>query len=294
MKREACCILNGGGGAWAFDALARQLSAALWVDVSETPRDHNYLLQVESLEPESCGELFILFRSMQLAADKRLLAERFASAGVPTPMTRLIGSLVEAEQLLANEPSREWCLKFPTGCGASGHRLFRSGMTLPKHWPFPLVMQEFIRLERPEVYRLYGAGGHLFGWVARRFPEGTEPSLWVAHARGARYERAGEPPAQAVAAARLALEAVELLPSFGCVDLLRRPDGEWLVLEVGTDGIFNHVDRDLGLPELELEIQRRVAEAFWVNSTERPWGRGAWRPRQTIESEPAPAPTGGA
>src|SRR6185369_1677388 len=38
MDLDSCCIVNGGGGAWAFDALAHQLSAALWLDVSETPR----------------------------------------------------------------------------------------------------------------------------------------------------------------------------------------------------------------------------------------------------------------
>jgi len=59
MKQEECCVLNGGGGAWAFDALARRLSAALWVDVAESPRSYNYLLQVEGGDPERCGELFI-------------------------------------------------------------------------------------------------------------------------------------------------------------------------------------------------------------------------------------------
>ncbi len=282
MKPEEACIVNGGGGAWAFDSLARELSAALWVDVTETPREYSYLLHLDEIEPEACGELFIPFRSMQVAGDKRLLAALFASAGVPTPETHLVGSAAEAEQLLAGEPGRDWCLKFPTGCGASGHRLLRPGFSLAKDWPLPLVVQEFIRLERPEVYRLYGAERRLFGWVARRFPSGTEPSPWVAHARGARYELAGEPPAQAVAAAREALEAVGLFGSFGCVDLLRRPDGAWVVLEVGTDGQFNHVDRDLGLPALEFEIQRRVAEAFWSKVGWRPWGTGEWSTRQAV------------
>jgi hypothetical protein len=102
----------------------------------------------------------------------------------------------------------------------------------------------------------------------------------VAHARGARYAEAGESASDATAVARAALEAVGLLGSFGCVDLLRRPTGEWVVLEVGTDGMFNHVDRDLGLPRLELELQRRVAEAFWSQlGGWRPWGNGEWRPR---------------
>jgi hypothetical protein len=285
MESAGCCILNSGGGAWAFEALARQLSAALWVDVSDTPRGYNYLLHRDGPVSEACRQLFIPFRSMQLASDKRLLAEVFVSRNVPTPTTYLIGTLVEAERLLADEPGREWCLKFPAGCGASGHRLLRPGMTLPRDWPLPLVVQEFIRLEQPEVYRMFGADEQLFGWVARRFPTGVAPSPWVAHARGARYQLAGEAPAEAVAAARCALEAVELLGSFGCVDLLRRPEGEWVVLEVGTDGMFNHVDRDLGLPELELEIQRRVAEAFWRKVGRCPWEPGGWHPRRSVAAE---------
>jgi hypothetical protein len=44
-----------------------------------------------------------------------------------------------------------------------------------------------------------------------------------------------------------------------------RPGGEWVLLAVGTDGMFNHVDRDLRLPELELEIQRRVGKASRID-----------------------------
>jgi hypothetical protein len=185
-----------------------------------------------------------------------------------------------AERLLAAEPDRKWCLKFPTDCGASGHRFLTSGMTLPGAWPLPLIVQEFVKLQRPEVYRLYAAGGCLFGWVARRFPEGVKPSPWVAHARGAGYELAGDPPQEAVAAARAALEASGLLDSFGCADLLQAPGGQWVVLEVGTDGMFNHVDRDIGHPGLEQEIQRQIAEAFWGSfGSWRPWGGGDWHAR---------------
>src|SRR5262249_56906192 len=126
--------------------------------------------------------------------------------------------------------------------------------------------------------RLEGAGGELSGWVARRFPVGTKASPWVAQARGARYEVAGEAPQQARAAGRAALEATGLLGSFGCADLLRKPSGEWVVLEVGTDGMYNHVDRDLGDRELEAELQGRVAEAFWARVGPPPWGRGTWFP----------------
>ena len=160
-------------------------------------------------------------------------------------------------------PDSEWCLKYPTSCGASGHRLISSSSTEPPNWPRPFIVQEFIRLKRPEVYRVFCAAGELFGWVARRFPEGTRLSPWVAHARGARYVRLGEPPSEALEAARRSLIATRLWDSFGCVDLLHKPTGEWLVLEVGTDGLFNHVDRDLGDPDLERELHRRVANAFW-------------------------------
>jgi hypothetical protein len=279
MDASDCCILNAGGGAWAFAPLAEQLSRALWVDVSEEPRRFNYLLLADDHVARSASGLFIPFTSMEVAGDKRSLARIFARHSVSTPRTHLVESPEEARRIAGSEPGTLWCLKFPTGCGASGHRLLTDETTIPDSWPRPLVLQEFIRLERPEVYRLYSVGGHLFGWVVRRFPSGVKPSPWVAHARGARYEMAGDPPPSAVAAARAALDATRLLGSFGCADLLCRPTGEWVVLEVGTDGMFNHVDRDLGLPELEREIQCRIAEAFWRKvGDQRPWGE-AWHPR---------------
>jgi hypothetical protein len=271
--------LNNGHGAWAFEGLARRLSAALWVDVSNTPRHYNYLLHVEDYSPAACNQLFIPYRAVELATDKRLLARAFALDRVPTPETWLFDSLDEVWQLPRSRLDKQWCLKYPTGCGASGHRLLAQEFTLPGDWPRPYLVQEFVHLERPEVYRLYGAGGEIFGWVARRFPAGVKPSPWVAHARGARYERAGEPPPGAVAAARAALSATGLLNSFGCADLLQRPSGEWVVLEVGTDGMFNHVDRDLGDVELETEIQRRIATAFWARVGPPPWGEKGWSPR---------------
>ncbi len=282
MRTESCCILNGGGGSWAFSTLAQQLSDALWIDVSDTPRQYNYLLTVDEFDPTTCGKLFIPFGSMELAADKRLLAEAFSEASVPTPLTQLVHSLTDAERIRQENPGSEWCLKYPTSCGASGHRILMPGMQLPKDWPLPLVVQEFIKLDHPEVFRLYGADGIVFGWMARRFPVGVKASPWVAHARGARYELAGEPPAEAVTAGRAALVAVNLLNSFGCVDLLRRPSGEFVVLEVGTDGMFNHVDRELGCPDFEKEILRRIAESFWRRVGWQPWGSGAWFPRPQI------------
>ncbi len=280
MEHPSRCILNGGRDAWAFDALASQLSRALWVDVADTPRAFNYLLSADHLGFLAGEEMFIPLRSMELAADKRHLASAFAASGVPTPKTLVVDSLGTAELVAAEDRSREWCLKFPTGCGASGHRVLIPGISLPSNWPHPLLVQEFVRMDRPEVYRVYAAGGELFGWVARYFPDGARASPWVAHARGAQYRLAGNAPPAATTAARAALESVDLLESFGCVDLIQRPTGEWLVLEVGTDGVFNHVDRDLGLPEFERELQRRLAEAFWSRlGNWRPWGTGSWCPQ---------------
>ena len=131
-------------------------------------------------------------------------------------------------------------------------------------------------LDPPEVYRTYAAGGRVFGWNVRRFPPGREASPWVAHATGAAYTDLGAPPHDVAAIAAQALEACGVLASFGCVDLLPGPDG-WVVLEVGTDGMANHVDRDVGEP-LATELDRRVAEAFWATIGPAPWG-DEWRYR---------------
>jgi hypothetical protein len=182
---------------------------------------------------------------------------------VPTPRTILLHSFAEVTEFVADQWEAEWCLKFPTCCGANGHRMVTAESIEPPNWPRPFIVQEFVRLERPEVYRTYCAGRELFGWVARRFPEGRQPTPWVAHARGARYECLGEPPQPALSAARAALVATGLHDSFGCVDLLCRSSGEWVVLEVGTDGLYNHVDRELDCPELEAELLQRICRAFW-------------------------------
>lgn len=279
MPTPTCCILNNGPGGWAFEALARRLSAAVWLDIADVPREYNYLLHLENHDPTTCGKLFIPYRSMQLASDKRLLAQLFLEQSVPTPETHLLDAWDEVERFGLQRPDKEWCLKYPTGCGASGHHLWTAEMQLPASWPRPFIVQEFLRLERPEVYRLYGAGGEIFGWAARRFPSGAVASPWVAHARGARYELAGDAPAEAVAAGQRALTATGLLDSFGCCDLLQSPSGEWVVLEVGTDGMFNHVDRDIGDPDFERELDRRVAESFWAVVGTPPWGSGEWSPR---------------
>lgn len=48
-------------------------------------------------------------------------------------------------------------------------------MGIKPDWPLPPVVQEFIRLRNPEVYRLQ-AGGTLYGLVAHRYPPTPLPT----------------------------------------------------------------------------------------------------------------------
>jgi hypothetical protein len=129
------------------------------------------------------------------------------------------------------------------------------------------VLQEFVRMDPPEVFRLYAVAGETFGWNVRRFPDGGPTSPWVAHVRGARYFPAGAVPPAAEQAVRQALRAADLLESFGCADLIQRGTGEWLVLEVGTDGLYSYVDRDIHIPDLAEELEDRLAMAFHTRSS---------------------------
>lgn len=266
-------ILNQGKGAWAFSELAEQLSAALWLPVIEEPAEINYVLFWEG--PERPPGSFIPGEAVDIAGDKRTQAQLFESAGVPTPLTVEFASFDEMTAHVADHADQRWVLKYPIGCGAAGHRILDAGATPPDNWPTPFILQEFIEMEEPEVYRTYCAGGSVFGWNVRRFPpDAAKPSPWVAHATGARYTVLDAPPAEAVDVATSALRAAKLLDAFGCVDLLPSPRG-WLALEVGTDGFNNYVDRDVPEP-LRTELDRRVAHAFWERLGAPPWPPGAW------------------
>ena len=262
MTQLRSAIVNRGLGSWGFQPLARALSAASGAPIYDEPADYNYVLGWPETElDEYPGSAFIPRATLELAADKRGIARAFLEAGVPTPETHLVES--EAE-LVPFASDGGFCLKWPVGVGAHGHRRLRASdlADLPASRPRPFVVQEFIELARPEVFRIYGAGDEVFGFVARRFPEGARGGAWVSHAQGARYEDPGSAPDEARNAARAALASTGLLTRFGCVDLMQRTDGTWVVLEVGTDGVFNHVDRDLPWPDFVAEINERAARAF--------------------------------
>lgn len=256
-------ILNSGDAAWVFEEHANRLSKALGVSVASSPARFNYVLGWDQPEPPP-GHSFIPFESVELASDKRHMAQVFEQQGVATPRTYLLDSQLEVQRLLEREDGSRWVLKWPTGCGATGHRMIEAGVPLLLDWPKPYVVQQFIQLEVPEVYRLYAVAGETFGWNARRFPKGGKTSPFVAHAQGARYELESELPEEAKEQAIRALRATRLFDSFGCADLMKDSNGRWLVLEVNTDGLFNHVDRDIDVGNIASDIDDRLAQAFHV------------------------------
>jgi hypothetical protein len=161
-------VLDSGHGAWAFEPLAVQLSSSLGVDVADEPRRFNYLLHVECNDTLIGCAVFIPAEAIRLASDKRPLAAVFREYGVPTPQTQLIDTFDEVRAFVRDHSGDQWCLNYPTSCAASGHKLITPAAAEPPGWPRPFIVQEFVRLERPDVYRMLCAAGELFGWVVRR------------------------------------------------------------------------------------------------------------------------------
>jgi len=152
--------------------------------------------------------------------------------------------------------------KVSDGLRGEWHRLVTSSSPEPSKWPRPWIVQEYVRLDRPKSFALYSAGRETFGWVTRIFQPATR-----LHVGGSRPRRPIRNAPGFLSAERCPRGPGSPGDGFvgflRCADLLRRPSGEWVVLEVGTDGVFNHVDRDLGDAELEKELCERVAGAFW-------------------------------
>jgi glutathione synthase/RimK-type ligase-like ATP-grasp enzyme len=269
-------ILNESEGKWAFEKLAHILERALWVDISDRPSDLNYVLCTDSELVGDNIESFIPIESIKIAGDKRKIEQRFKTYDVTRPRTIILRSIAEIESILASCAPHRWVLKYPTGCGGIHHRIIEDVSQIPDKWPQPFLLQEFIESDLPAVYRLYCVDRDLFGFNARKFADVDRASPWVAHANGARYDYTEAPTQAAIEVAKSALIATGLYDSFGVVDLLRDLNGKWYALEVGTDGIYNHVDRDFDNDNLTDELNERLAIAMWKNIGTPPWGK-SWK-----------------
>jgi glutathione synthase/RimK-type ligase-like ATP-grasp enzyme len=193
--------------------------------------------------------------------------------GTQRPTTLILKSLQEIESLLITHPQTRWILKYPTGCGGINHRIVQNISEIPANWPQLYLLQEFIESIQPVVYRFYCVGGNLFGFNVRKFANPEISTPWVSHANGARYNYDERPDRAAIEVAKAALIATTLFDSFGVVDLVKDLHDRWYALEVGTDGIYNHVDRDFANDRLLDELNERLAIAFWQRIGTPPWGK---------------------
>ena len=268
-------IVNQTAGEWAFDKLANILSQSLWVDVEEDFGDINYLLYADEQKADKINN-FIPIESIKIAADKRKIEKKFNQYRVARPKTFLADNQKEVELILSEYSQIRWILKYPIGCGGINHRFIDHINQIPKGWPQPFLLQEFIQLQRPEVYRLYCVDGEIFGFNARRFKDANNKSPWVSHANGAIYEYGETPDKEVREIAKTALMSTGLYDSFGVVDLLKSKDDKWYALEVGTDGIYNYVDREVENQNLFDELNERLAKAFWKKTGVPPWGQ-SWK-----------------
>jgi len=270
-------IVHAGPNRPLFGAFPARLSTNLGIPVvaSGAGLDLAYVLAWDLNVPLGCPA-FVPIDALATIQDKRRQARAFAAAGVATPETHLLPDYASVVSLIAARPERSWLLKWPTACASIGHQRLTVDFRPTPFWAAPFLVQAFVPQARPEVYRLYGVAGELFGWNVRRFPPGTPTSPWVTLARGARYEPLGAPPEAAQAEAAKALTATGTIDSFGAVDLLLGADGRWLVLEVNSDGIDNFVLRDPALGDVATAIDDRIQIAMHhiARSPRMPSGRG--------------------
>ena len=247
---------------WAFGNLAEKLSYYLRCPISADACSHCYLLS----EPEKPADSYIPRASIDIASDKVRMEFHFSQFNVPRPETLLLSDAAQVDNTLQN--GREYLLKFPTSCGANGHYLAKSPFTPKRGWPKPYLLQEFIRAEKPKVYRVYFVSGIAIGSNVRKF-DGDTDKILVAHAQGARYAFDEDVPPDGVTAARNAIVSTGLDKSFGVVDLIRDREGRWLVLEIGTDGIYNIVDRDYSNDRFDSLLHTAISISFneWCASS---------------------------
>jgi glutathione synthase/RimK-type ligase-like ATP-grasp enzyme len=262
-SHPVAAILHTGPWKRVFGQFPEYLSQLTGLPVTEADDrlDFAYLASWDPVRPPSCPT-YIPYESILLVHDKRRQARAFLEGGVVVPETHLLDSVERLAAFHEQRRDKEWVLKWPVGCSGMGHQMLDSNVQITPFWQPPFLVQEFIRLERPEVYRLYAADGETFGWVVRRSPPGGTGSPWVSYSHGAEVELFEAPPEGVIPEVLRALRATGLQESFGAVDLIQSPQGQWLVLEVNTDGIFNYVARDVPVPELKGLLDYHVHQSF--------------------------------
>ena len=246
-----------------FGQFPTYLSQLMGLPIVETDErlDFAYLVGWSPARAPSCPT-YISYESILIAHDKRKQAHAFARAGVSIPETHLLDSIETLYTFYRRRRDKQWVLKWPVGCSGMGHQMLTQETQITTFWQPPFLVQEFVRLERPEVYRLYATDGETFGWVVRRALPGKGASPWVSYSLGAEVEFFENPPQEVIPEVGRALEATGLQHSFGAVDILRSSEGRWLVLEVNTDGIFSYVERQVPAQALREQLDHYVAQSF--------------------------------
>lgn len=256
-------ILHKGRNKALFGDLPEYLSRKLEIPIVESDEklELAYLLAWDEECPINCSS-FVPVSSIKIAHDKRIQAKLFIENEVQIPETYLLNTKEEVYAFISSRCDKKWLLKWPTGCGAIGHMFFTAETKFTKMWSPPYLLQEFICLSNPEVYRICVIEKELFGWFVRYFPDGVKPTPWVAVAQGAKAKMAGNLPKEVEKIAQKAFQAVGLYDNFGGCDFIKNPDGRWMVLEVNTDGIYNFIPRQIEMKVLEDELNKRLKEAI--------------------------------
>ncbi len=255
-------ILHRGPNRRLFGGFAERMARVLDVPVVADDRDVDLgLVLAWDGAPPTC-RTFVPFATIAAALDKREQVRRMAASGVAMPESHLFDDFEELRCFAGAHRDRRWLLKFPSATSGLGHQILDEQTQITPLWRPPFLLQEFVELAEPCVHRLYGIAGEIFGFNVRRFAAGDPRLPIVSLSNGAHYELAGTPPRAAVEETRRALEAFDLLRSFGCVDLLVLPDGSVRVLEINTDGLCQYVLRTPTLPTLEAELDDRFRRAF--------------------------------
>ncbi len=185
-KPVHAAILHSGPWKNLFGDFPSYLSRVTGLPLVETPEglDMAYVMGWPEHSPLPC-ESFIPLEAVYLAHDKRKQAAFFSTNGITTPETHLIFSEADALAFHRNRPDREWLLKWPTGCGGTGHQVLDDNTRITPFWKPPFLVQELIRMEVPRVYRLFAAGGETFNWCVREGTAKTGSSPFISYGTGA-------------------------------------------------------------------------------------------------------------